>query len=68
MVSGELDFVEPDSKGVFHKEKFLMEKNEVDELKEKVLQISDKILNFSFQNEKCGDRNCEYCKLRFSVA
>ena len=67
MVSGEIDFIEPDSRGVFHKEKFLIDKNEVEELKEKVLEISDKVLNFGFQKERCGDRDCEYCQLRFNL-
>ena len=67
MVSGEIDFIEPDSRGVFHKEKFLIDKNEVEELKEKVLEISDKVLNFGFQKERCGDRYCEYCQLRFNL-
>ena len=67
MVSGEIDFIEPDSKGVFHKERFLIDTNEVDELKHTILTIADKVTNFKFENERCGDRHCEYCQLRFKV-
>ena len=67
MISGELDFIESDKKGIFHKEKFLIGTSEVDELKHTILIIADNIMNFKFENEKCGDRNCEYCKLRFNV-
>ncbi|MBI2057853.1 MAG: PD-(D/E)XK nuclease family protein, partial [Candidatus Yanofskybacteria bacterium] len=67
MVSGELDFIEPDKKGIFHKEKFLIDTSEVDELKHTILTIADNIMNFKFENERCGDRDCEYCQLRFKV-
>ncbi len=67
MVSGELDFIEPDKKGIFHKENFLIDTSEVDELKHTILAIADSITNFKFENERCGDRDCEYCQLRFNV-
>ena len=68
MVSGEIDFVEPDQKGSFQKEKFLISDNEVKELKETITDISDQILNLKFQDKTCGDRECEFCALKEKIA
>ncbi len=67
MVSGVIDFVEPDQKGNFHKEKFLISDEDVQNLREAVIDISDQILNLKFQNKTCGNHDCEYCALRAKV-
>lgn len=64
MVSGEIDFVEPDKQGKFHKEKFEITKADVKELKEQLLQIADEIANFKFADKTCGDRECQFCRLK----
>ena len=64
MTSGEIDFVEPDQKGNFRKEKFLISDEEVQNLRETVTDISDQVLNLKFQGKTCEDRDCEFCKLR----
>lgn len=68
MTSGEIDFVEPDQKGKFHKEKFLISDDEVKNLKETIANISDQILNLKFQDQTCKDRDCEFCALRDKIS
>jgi DNA helicase II / ATP-dependent DNA helicase PcrA len=64
MGSGEIDFIEPDEKGRYHKEKFLIIGEEVAELKGVIKNTAKEILNLSFWNQKCDDKKCEYCRLR----
>jgi DNA helicase-2/ATP-dependent DNA helicase PcrA len=63
MVSGEVDFIEPDSHGKYHKEKFDVSDREVEELKNLISNVASQILSFSFFDKTCDDRDCEYCKL-----
>jgi DNA helicase II / ATP-dependent DNA helicase PcrA len=64
MVSGEIDFIEPDEKGRYHKEKFFITEEEVDGLKKIIRSTAKEILSLSFWEKRCGDKKCEYCKLR----
>ncbi len=64
MVSGEIDFVEPDPKGRYHKEKFTISKEEVAVLEETIRRVSKEILELSFWESRCDDRDCTYCALR----
>lgn len=64
MVSGEIDFVEPDDRGKYRKELFEIEPKEIAELKEQIKSAAKEILNLSFWDKKCDDPECYYCKLR----
>lgn len=64
MISGEIDFTEPDDAGRYHKEKFLISKDDVEGLKNQIKEIAKEISTFSFWNKKCDDKKCEYCELR----
>ena len=72
MVSGEIDFVEPDEKGRNRKEKFFIEPKEVMELENLIKKTVNEIKNLSFLNKRCGDNpstklgasKCEWCALR----
>ncbi len=64
MVSGEIDFVEPNERGKYKKEKFEIEKAEVEKLRGVIQQAAEEILSLSFWNKTCGDQQCEYCRLR----
>jgi len=64
MVSGEVDFVEPDERGRYHKEQFVIEEQEVEELKKCIKDVSQEILNLSFWDKECDNNKCEYCALR----
>jgi len=64
MISGDIDFIEPDEKGRYHKEHFEIEDEEVIELKETIHETAKEILNLSFWDSRCEKKDCEYCKLR----
>lgn len=64
MRSGVIDFVEPDEKGRYRREEFVVGPEEVAELEEVIKKSVDEILNLSFWDKKCDDEECEYCKLR----
>ncbi len=64
MVSGDIDFIEPDDKGRYHKEHFDVSDEEVGELKETIQQTAKEILDLSFWGDRCDKKDCEYCKLR----
>lgn len=63
MTSGEIDFVEPDEKGRYHKESFNITPEELDELKGTITKVSQEILALSFWDTTCPDKKCDYCKL-----
>ncbi len=63
MKTGEIDFVEPDERGNYHKEQFAISQKEVDELKKEIERVSEEILNLKFWDQKCDDRACKYCAL-----
>lgn len=64
MISGEIDFTEPDDGEKYHKEKFPISKEDVEALQNQIREIVKEISNFSFWNKKCDDKKCEYCELR----
>jgi DNA helicase-2/ATP-dependent DNA helicase PcrA len=64
MVSGDIDFIEPDEKGRYHKEHFEIEDKDVEELKGVITQVAEEILSLSFWESRCDEKACEYCKLR----
>ncbi|MDQ5957779.1 MAG: ATP-dependent helicase UvrD/PcrA [Patescibacteria group bacterium] len=64
MVSGEIDFIEPNSSGKYKKEKFKITGEQVQELKKTIEQVANEILSLSFWNKTCADPKCDYCRLR----
>ncbi len=64
MSSGEIDFVEPDEKGKYHKEKFVITDENTEDLKKVIKGVSKEIYDLSFWNSKCDDAKCRYCDLR----
>lgn len=64
MISGEIDFIHPDEKGRFRKEKFIIEKEEIVELENLIKKIAQEIQSLNFWNKRCGDQECRYCQLR----
>lgn len=67
MVSGEIDFVEPDEKERYHRELFEIDDSEVRELSGIIKKTADEILRLSFWNKTCGDEKCGFCGLRKMV-
>ncbi|MEX0910234.1 MAG: ATP-dependent DNA helicase, partial [Candidatus Paceibacterota bacterium] len=62
--SAEVDFIEPNNRGVYKKEKFILELNEIEELEQIVVETIDSILDLTFWNKQCDDKNCEFCQLK----
>jgi DNA helicase-2/ATP-dependent DNA helicase PcrA len=62
--SGELDFIEPDAHGKYHKELFFITEEETRELKELILSVSTEIRDLSFWDKRCDEKDCRYCQLR----
>lgn len=67
MISGELDFIEPDNKGKFTKDKYEISDDEVENLRKLIEEKAMEIYSLSFWNNKCEDKECEYCKLGESL-
>jgi len=67
MVSGEIDFLEPDDRDNYHKEKFVIQPAEVKELEGLIIKTSDEIMGLKFWDKRCNDEECEYCRLRKSM-
>jgi len=64
MVSGQIDFVEPDMKGNYKKEKFEITDQEKADLIDDIKDVSKEILELSFWNQKCKNKTCEFCEIR----
>ena len=64
MVSGEIDFVEPDPKGRYFKKMIVIDKKETLELEATVRRIAEEIRTLAFWDKECDDEECEYCDLR----
>lgn len=64
MVSGEIDFIQPDEKGNYKKEMFTITKEMTDQLIDQIKNVSKEILDLSFWDKTCEDKKCEFCALR----
>lgn len=64
MVSGTIEFVEPDEKGKIHSEVFPMTHEDGKKAKEETEKTAEEILNFSFWDKGCDDSKCEFCSLK----
>ncbi len=62
--TGVIDFVEPDSKGEFHQERFEYDESELKVLKDQILDVGRQIMNLEFWDSRCEDKDCQYCQLR----
>jgi hypothetical protein len=64
MKEGVLDFIEPTESGMYKKEVFIIEKDELLALEEDIRRIANEIQTLSFWNIRCGDPKCDSCALR----
>jgi DNA helicase-2/ATP-dependent DNA helicase PcrA len=64
MTKGIIDFVDPDTKGNWHREEFVITGEQKAELKETIRTVAGEILSLAFWNRTCDDRECPYCRLR----
>jgi DNA helicase-2/ATP-dependent DNA helicase PcrA len=64
MKVGEIDFIEPDEKGKYHREAFEISTEEVEELATCVQDTLKEIYQFDFFDKGCGEKDCEACVLK----
>ena len=64
MTEGIIEFVESAVEGEIKSESFFIEDAEVTELITTIHEMKDSILNLSFWDFTCEDKDCEYCRLR----
>lgn len=64
MKAGQIDFVEPNDRGIFKKEAFEISEAEVRELRETVTRVTQEIKDFAFWDKECGEKGCRWCGLR----
>ncbi len=60
MISGELDFLEPNKEGKFVKEKVVIDPHSLSIVKEQIKDTYKKIMNFEF-TKGCGEEDCQWC-------
>jgi DNA helicase-2/ATP-dependent DNA helicase PcrA len=63
MVSGEIDFVNPDQNGQFKKEAFSITEEDVGGLKEAISKMLTEVKEGAYLNTCCDDAKCEFCAL-----
>ncbi len=68
MVSGEIDFVEPDDKGRYKKEAFFIKKEDVMELEELIKKTGEEIMALAFWDKTCEQKDCRFCSLRLMMS
>jgi DNA helicase-2/ATP-dependent DNA helicase PcrA len=67
MKAGQIDFVEPNDRGIFKKEEFVISEAEVGELRETVARVAQEIMDFAFWDKECGEKGCKWCGMRGKV-
>lgn len=64
MKTGTIDFVKPRESGEYAREVFEIEDSHVEELKTTIREVAGKILDLSFDTPGCGEKECEWCRMR----
>ncbi len=63
MKYGEIDFIEPNERSKYKKERFEILNDDTLKVKEEITSMANDILSLSFIASKCKDKKCEYCRL-----
>lgn len=64
MKAGQIDFVEPNDRGIFKKEEFEISEAQVGDLRQTVAQVAQEIMDFAFWGKECGEAGCKWCTLK----
>lgn len=64
METGEIDFIEPNIRGKYKREKFNVTDAEVTELAEIIKKSAQEIAALSFWNSHCKTPECEFCAMK----
>lgn len=68
MTEGIIEFVEPDNKGSFKREIFIVSDDQIKEVENRITEVVDEVINLKFWNKRCEDKECKYCLLRSYIA
>ena len=60
---GEIDFIEPNERGIYKKERFEITDEEIKELKQIISVTAEEILGLKFLDSTCNEKDCAYCRL-----
>lgn len=60
VISSEFDFIEPDSKNIFHKDKIVINPADTETVKQQITEVWDKIQARDFYTG-CGKEDCKWC-------
>ncbi|MEA2715656.1 MAG: ATP-dependent helicase UvrD/PcrA, partial [Candidatus Parcubacteria bacterium] len=60
---GEIDFVEPNERAIYKKERFVITAAEVSQLIETVKKMAAEVVTLSFISAGCGEKDCDHCRL-----
>jgi len=64
VTEGVVDFVEPDAKGLFSSIAFDLNKDMEQQTISELESVSSQISSLSFWEERCGEKDCQWCALR----
>ena len=64
---GDINFIEPDDRGVYHQERFEITDENILTLQKQIADASRDIWTGAFWNRTCDDPKCTYCQLRRSL-
>lgn len=64
MTQGVIDFIEPDTRGKYHTERFEITDSDVAALENTIQEVSRDIVSLSFWDTMCDQKDCKYCALR----
>lgn len=64
MISGDVDFIEPNEKGAYRKEMFEVVPEELAKLEAEIKRVGQEIIDGLFWEKRCDTPDCEYCALR----
>jgi DNA helicase-2/ATP-dependent DNA helicase PcrA len=63
MKYGEIDFIEPNERGIYKKERFEIVDTEIIELRQTISRVVGEILGLKFLDSACNEKDCVYCRL-----
>lgn len=64
MVSGIIEFLEPNDSGGYNREEFEIEDKDLEALSGTIKTVVQEITTLAFWSETCEDKNCQYCAYR----
>lgn len=68
MKFGEIDFIEPNERGIYKKERFEIDNGEVKEITDFIAEMARELITVTFLCKGCGKKDCEFCRLGEIIA